>query len=568
MPFNVSSTSKINTWVSPKVAEREKAAQEEAKTTPQTETKLPRINSDLALATLGIAKKPGMIQTPPEELSEMISPEMAAGQKGNVTSFFYINDVHGRLSNMERITTASVGFDSVMPAYVDTLKFSAGDIMLGTNVQVNQAANAFLNANNFMATVVGNHEVDQNMSDFLESTQSAVYKILGSNAQMESSHKLFNRIISSYVQEDQDENKYGIIALMPFDLQMRSANKELFDGLEITQMEETKKYLQNEVDKFKEEGIKRIVVLSHIGYQNDLEIAKSVEGIDIILGGHSHDLVEDLSEQGNLVISKKDGSPTIITQAGRDGNFYGILNVEFDDNGEIIRAENIVKPTAGLERSEEMQETFNEILGAPEILGSIGSTCPMPKNNMREENPHAEFLADILRETYQADIGFVSAGTVRGAFNTGDLSSRDLGEIFPFKDRPAIVTVSEKELVEAMKFSATSMSSKDGKPGLAQVSGLQYSVSSDGTLTSLFSVDKNGGKHIIDINNPDENKTYTMVAPEVIAKGLDGYSMLNKINDESTRVEDVTFKDLVGSYIQDSAEPVDIRKQDRINIVD
>ena len=563
MSYNISLPN-IKTWVSPKVVEKDKKAQEENTQKQQETNELPRVDANLALAALGVTKT----DKKAEGLSGMISSEILAGQKGNVTSFFYINDIHGRLSNMEKISTASAKFDSVMPSYVDTLKFSAGDIMLGTNLAVNQAANAFLNANNFMATVVGNHEVDQKTSDFLESTQNAVYKILGSNAQMDKSHRLYNRIVSSYVQEDKDKNKYGILALMPFDLKMRSANKELFEGLEIAQMEETKKYLQQEIDKFEEKGINRIVLLSHIGYNNDLEIAKSVKGIDVILGGHSHDLVEGLSEQENLVISKEDGSPTIITQAGRDGNYYGILNVEFDDNGKIIKAENIVKPTDKLERSKEMNKIFNSILGEQAVLGTIGKTCPVPKNNMKEENPHAEFLADVLRETYKTDIAFISAGTARGAFNSGDINSRDLGEIFPFKDKPAIITVSEKELVEAMKFSATSMGAKDGKPGLAQVSGLQYSVSSDGTLTSLFTVDKNGKKHIIDINNPDENKTYRMVTPEVIAKGLDGYSMLNKINDESTTVKNYTFKDIVAVYLYNSTKPIDIEKSGRINITD
>lgn len=563
MSYNVT-FSNIKTWVSPKIAEKTKKEQETVSQNQQENNEGQKVDASLALATLGVTKT----DKKADGLSGMISPEILAGQKGNVTSFFYINDIHGRLSNMEKITTASAKFDAVMPSYVDTLKFSAGDIMLGTNLGVNQAANAFLNANNFMATVVGNHEVDQKTSDFLESTQSAVYKILGSNAEMDKSHRLYNRIISSYVQEDKDKNKYGILALMPFDLKMRSANKELFEGLEIAQMEETKKYLQQEVNKFEEKGINRIVLLSHIGYSNDLEIAKSVKGIDVILGGHSHDLVEGLSEDKNLIISKQDGSPTIITQAGRDGNYYGILNVEFDDNGKIIKAENIVKPTAELERSKEMNKIFNSILGDQAVLGTIGKTFPAPKNNMKEENPNAEFLADVLRKTYKTDIAFISAGTARGAFSEGDINSRDLGEIFPFKDKPAIINVSEKELVEAMKFSATSMAAKDGKPGLAQVSGLQYSVSSDGTLTSLFTVDKNGKKHIIDINNPDENKTYRMVTPEVIAKGLDGYSMLNKINNESTVIKNFTFKEIVAVYIHNTTKPINIEKSDRINITD
>lgn len=560
----------INTWISPKIQkniDRSQATKdlEEVKES----NKLCRVDSGLALASLGVlnrTKNESVSTQSIDKSKDMMSDTMRAGDAGNVTSIFYINDIHGRLSNMEKITTASIDFDESMPSYVDKLKFSAGDIMLGSNVKVNEAANTFLNSNNFMASVVGNHEVDQNMTDFLTSTQSAMYKILGSNVDMDKSHKLYNRIIDSYVQEDDNKNKYGIIALMPFDLSLRSSNKELFDGLKIEQMEETKKYLQSEVDRFSEEGIDRVIVLSHIGYQNDIEIAKSVEGIDIILGGHSHDLVEDLNVGENLIISKETGSPTIITQAGRDGNYYGILNVEFDDDGEIVKAENIVKSTASLERNEKMQGEFNKILGTPEIVGNISSAAPMPKNNLKEENPHASFLVDIMKDKYNTDMAMVQAGTIRGAFMEGDISTRDVGEIFPFKDRLVVSDISEAELVDAMKYSATSFKSGDGKPGLLQSSGLKYTVSSEGDLVSLFSVDKNGVEHLIDINNPDKEKSYSVIMPEFLAKGLDGFTMLNKI-DSAKAIIDNSFSDLVTEYIQNCDEEINIQKDGRINII-
>ncbi|MGN0005981.1 MAG: bifunctional metallophosphatase/5'-nucleotidase [Candidatus Gastranaerophilaceae bacterium] len=567
----------IKTWISPKIQNQGVNGQKtvEKQTVPQKiEQKLARVGAGLALATfckpsLSCIKDSDktMKNLDTKQENPMISQTMQAGKKGNVTSIFYVNDIHGRLSNMERITTASTDFDRLMPSYVDKLKLSAGDIMLGSNVNVNKAANSFLNANNFMASVVGNHEVDQNMGDFLASTKHALYKIMGSNAEMDKSHKLYNRIIDSYVQEDSDKNKYGIIALMPFDLAMRSSNKELFDGLEIEQKEETKKYLQQQIDDYKEKGVNRIIVLSHIGYENDIDIAKSVEGIDIIVGGHSHDLVEDVSVGENLIISKKTGAPTVITQAGRDGNYYGILNVEFNDDDEIVKAENIVKSTASLERSQKMNAKFNKILGKPEIIGNIKSSEPAPTNNLKELNPHVSMVADALKQKYNTDIALVNAGTVRGAFMPGEISLRDIGEIFPFADKLSLINVSEKELVETLKYSATSIAQKDGKPGLVQVAGMKYSVSKSGELVNLFVTDKNGKDVLIDINNPDESKTYSMALPSFIAKGLDGFTMLNKIDEPTTKLIDESLKDIAVEYIKNSPDGVEIKNDGRIKIV-
>ncbi|MBQ2645626.1 bifunctional metallophosphatase/5'-nucleotidase, partial [bacterium] len=446
----------INTWISPKIKNQNNDNLSNIETEKVKFDKPVRVNADVALASLGVVAKTTSTQEQSNIKSsnvtgELISDEMLNGQSGNVTSIFYVNDIHGRLSNMERITTASLNFDKTMPSYVDTLKFSAGDIMLGSSLSVNQAANSFLNANNFMANVIGNHEVDQNIGDFLTATQDAVYKVMGANTDIDKSTKLYNRVIDSYIQEDKDSNKYAIIALMPFDLELRSSNKALFDVLEVKQKEETIQYLQNEIARYSDEGINRVIVLSHIGYQNDIDIAKSVQGIDIIIGGHSHDLVDDLTVGDNLIISKESGAPTIITQAGRDGNYYGILNVQFDDNGEIIKAENIVKPTSVLERNLDMQKEFNKFLGEPEIVGRINSAAEMPKNNLKEENPHASFLTDIMRKKYDTDIALINAGTIRGAFSSGDISTRDIGEIFPFKDKIAVIDITEEKLVQAVK---------------------------------------------------------------------------------------------------------------------
>lgn len=559
----------INTWISAKPKkEAEKPENSNSKEVPNEGKYYKRVGADLAMATLGVNKRFPAAKNAKLHLNadNMLSRSMRAGDKGNLTSIFYINDVHGRLSNMERITTASLDFDKTMPTFMDKLKFSAGDIMLGPNVNTNKAANSFLNANNFMASVVGNHEVDQNMSDFLTSTQDALYKVMGSNVEMDKSHKLYNRIINSYVQEDSNNNKYGIVALMPFDLQLRSTNKELFDGLKIEQMEQTKQYLQDEVNRFSEEGINRVIVLSHIGYQNDLEIAKSVDGIDIILGGHSHDLVEDLGE--NLIIKKENGAPTIVTQAGRDGNYYGILNVEFDDDGEIVKAENIVKSTSSLERNKNIQDKFNEILGTPKVVGSISSAAPMPTNNLKEENPHGSILAEAMKDKYHTDFAMVQGSAVRGIFTQGEISSRDIEEIFPFKDKFVVADVTEKELVETFKYSATSLASGDGKPGLLQVAGMRYSVGTNGELVSMSMVDKNGNEKLINVNDPSDDKTYSVVIPDTLAKGLDGYTMMShKLDEPTSKLVDDSFSNVITEYIQNNDGDINIQKDGRIKIV-
>lgn len=560
----------INTWVSPKYLK--KILPEDMVDKVEAEQKSPdkqKVDANLFMASMGICNlKNKQNVNKSSETDKLISPMMQAGNKNNLLSIMYINDVHGKMSNMEKITTASMQYDSFIPEGISKMKFSAGDTMLGANVKVNTAASMFLNANNFLATVVGNHEVDQNVADFLTATKDATYKILGSNAKFDNEHQLGNKIIQSYVQEDDKNNKYGVIALMPFDLALRSQNTELFKGLEIEEREQTKKDIQKQIDELEEQGINRIIMLSHAGYESDMDFAQSVKGLDIIIGGHSHDLVTDLNENKNLFIEKEEGAPTLITQAGRDGNYYGILNVEFDENGEIIKAENNVISTAKYERNTKMRETFDSIMGKAERAGVINSSVPAPGNFLKEENPHASFLADIMKEKYNTDLAFINAGNLRGSFEQGEITTRDVAEIFPFKENRVIINITEKDLVEAMKVSASSMSANDGKPGLLQVAGLKYSVNTNGELLGISVPDKDGTERTIDINSPDENRTYSVATSEFLSKGLDGFTSLNKYDEpESVVIEDYCDEILI-EYMQNTTEPINIKSDGRIQIVE
>ena len=87
---------------------------------------------------------------------------------------------------------------------------------------------------------------------------------------------------------------------------------------------ETIQDVQKEVDKLKSQGVNKIILLSHSGYGYDRKIAKNTDGIDVILGGHSHNLVEGVKDGENLLYSKSN-EPVVITQAGRDGKNIGVL---------------------------------------------------------------------------------------------------------------------------------------------------------------------------------------------------------------------------------------------------
>ena len=391
------------------------------------------------------------------------------------TSIFYINDLHGQNIRMERLVNAVNQFDTFEPSEkTDKLKFASGDIMLGEDAKHVKVGDCFLNISGFLANVLGNHECDMPTDQIVPLIDDRKYKLLGLNINPEKNNPMSNIIEKSYIQEI-NGNKYGIIGLVPPDLAIHVKLQEHLKDLNIeTDYEKTIPPVQAEIDKLRSQGINKIIILSHSGYRNDLKLAKSLDGVDIILGAHTHNLLEGIERDKNLFYSKS-GEPIIITQAGRDGKNFGRLDVEFDENGVITKAQNNLGKTDEYSRNLIARNEFEKILGKPEIVGEITFADKYPKDSYGQENPHCDFICDALRYELNADIGVMNSANIRGQFEEGKIDTRDLAIISPFANKVVLVKATEAELVQAIKDRvAASMKSSTHRPGIVQVSGLKY----------------------------------------------------------------------------------------------
>lgn len=482
------------------------------------------------------------------------------------TSIFYVNDFHGKAQNMERAITALNAFNRKVSPDTDVLKLSSGDIMLGEDKKINTVAKYFLKFIGVTASAVGNHECDMKSNDFAEISHDMTYNLLACNLRTKKPSTLTN-IVKSSVIEEQNGNKYGIIGTMPSDILSRMKTEVQSDlQLEPMNIRETIKNIQTEADKLKQQGINKIILLSHSGYGYDKKIAKETDGIDVILGGHSHNLLEGVKEGENLFTSKA-GEPVIITQAGRDGKNFGVLNLEFDENGIIKKVQNNVDSTRKFCRNAAAKYVFENILGKPEVVGFI-NTAPGPlKNDLIDPSPLANFALDAIKEKTGADIAMVVAANIRGYLEKGKVDTMAISELSPFKNKLMLINYTEKEIVDALKATAKSLNNRSNKPGIMHVSGLKYEISRNGQIYNLRFVDKSGREYHIDVNNPRTDKTYLVAINDFYAAGNDDLPMLNK-QTEAVQKFDYDLNDCVEWYIRNHKEPVDIVDDGRLKIID
>ena len=481
------------------------------------------------------------------------------------TSIFYMNDYHAKLSNLERTYTASRAFDTFETS-ADKLKLSSGDDGLGEDKSISSAVSQLLNMIGITKRENGNHEFDINPKDHADILKNAKYQELGAvNIHVKQSSPLNGSMVSSAI-EEHNGHKYGIVGVGPSDMHLRLKEGMSKGDIQVDDLDNTIINLQKEVDKLRSQGIDKIILLSHSGYTNDVKFAQQTRGIDVILGGHSHDLIKDVAWGKNL-FHNRDGEPVVITQAGKDGEHFGVLNVEFNDRGILTKVQNNVMESSAFNRTLIAKNTVESYIGKPDYVGVINSAPPAPKNRLLENNPHGNFLCDAMRKELGTDISIINAANIRGYFEKGSVDSRMITEITPFRNKTVIAQISEKDLVDAIKHGGSSFSNAGGKPGIVMVSGLRYMMNDKGQLLSLERVDDNGNViRKIDVNNPDTSKMYRVAMDDFFAKGGDGYSMLKKF-DVAEKVFEFDKDKLACDYIRHMNKPVDIVDDKRIQIV-
>ena len=479
----------------------------------------------------------------------------------------YINDIHGQTNNMMRVLSGFKG----------DLRLSAGDNDIGDekNIGIHKATTTFLNVAGIVASALGNHELDTSQKECINAIKNFNGKVLSINYKKKSDENLSEENKNKFGIADLDKHltgstivevkgeKVGLIGASPMDMFERLTHPNYYKDSHIDTLEETTQLIQKEVDKFKEQGINKIFLLSHLGYERDKKVAKDLEGVDVIIGGHSHDTLFDIKEGENLFYSPS-GEPVIITQIGKDGNYFGELNLTFNKDGVISKAQNNVAETHKFSKNMIIQDIFNQYLGKPEVVGYVKEVPPPPKS-LIEENPHANFVCDIMKSETNSDIALWQNAGVRNSFHEGELNSSDLKDMAPFLDYIVVANVSEKKIVDLIQHAVeTSFKTPSKKPGLISVSGLKYTVDPQkGKLTEMSFIDKNGEDHEIDIENPSETKTYRVVADEFLMSAGADYKVLAE---EDEYVEHYPYdKDfIVCEYLKKHKEPIVIEHSGRI----
>ncbi|WP_025028412.1 bifunctional metallophosphatase/5'-nucleotidase [Caldalkalibacillus mannanilyticus] len=198
--------------------------------------------------------------------------------------------------------------------------------------------------------------------------------------------------------------------------------------------------IERQVKQIREE-VDLILVLSHMGLPYDEELARKVAGIDVILGAHTHHLLEN----GERI------EESMINQAGRSGEYVGHVSIEWDAEKIHIEAQCI--PTS--QKAPDLHTVERLNAWKQKALDHLNEQVTVLDQELEvswdEESAFGNLLAEGLREWCNTSISLVNSGQILDRLHSGLVTRGDLLRVCPHPINPCIVTLQGYEIWDLLQ---------------------------------------------------------------------------------------------------------------------
>ncbi|MBE7732476.1 bifunctional metallophosphatase/5'-nucleotidase [Devosia faecipullorum] len=410
----------------------------------------------------------------------------------------------------------------------NSILLSAGDNFQGSlyyTTYKSKVVSDFFNQLGFDVVATGNHEFDDGPEEFLKFIEAAEFPIIGGNFDVSRDANLAGKIKGSIVVEIGGE-KIGIIGATAED------TPEIAEVGDV-EFHEVTQYVRGAAEALDAAGVNKIILLSHIGYGVDLEVAASVPLIDVIVGGHSHSLLGSMDGAAGpypTMVTNPDGIEVPVVQANQYGKYLGDIAITWDDDGKVVSAEGApYLIDASVTGNEDFKAQLADLAGPIEELAAtvIGaSTAPLEGNRevcRVKECSMGNLLADAILDrtaSQGATIAFQNGGGIRASIDEGEITMGEVLTVLPFSNTLATVSISGADVIEALENGVSDIENGAGR--FAQVAGVKYSYTLANPAGERISdvLVKGDGDSWVPI---DEEATYIVVTNNFVRGGGDGY---------------------------------------------
>ena len=364
-----------------------------------------------------------------------------------------------------------------------------------------------LNEMNYDIFVLGNHEFNFGMKALDEILKDIKAKKLTANFYHKKNDK---RYIDATTIIEKDGVKLGIIGLStPMSAKFEEDTGNLKDMKFTSPTEEAR----TQVEKLKAKGVDAIIVIAHMGIENEnkipdtgmRDVINAVDGIDVVIAGHMHKDVPSETIKN-----------TLITEPHRYGTVVSEVDLTFDINDKkevkLVKKESKTVPVKELEADkkiaeiykpyhEKLRELNNVVIGQTENEMVPQETKHGVSAAFSKDTGLSSFINDVEQHYSGADVVTFSFDHQKARMNKGDIKKKDI--IFNYRYAGGDVTVYEltgKQLKEYMEWSANYFDT-------IQPGDTEYRYNAERKKSKYVTYDIFGGvNYKIDLRNPQGSK--------------------------------------------------------------
>ncbi|MFC1862548.1 5'-nucleotidase C-terminal domain-containing protein [Thermodesulfobacteriota bacterium] len=497
-----------------------------------------------------------------------ILPASGLAKIYNLT-ILHTNDHHGHFTKFDPYPVKDVGGLAAQSTLINIIRseaekagsqvivLSAGDI--NTGVPESDMLDAepdikMMNLIGYDAMTLGNHEFDNSLDVLMKQREWAEFPFLSANIIKKSDGK---PLVDPYITKDLDGLKVAIFGLTTEETPVLVLPQNVA-GLEFKNVIESSKSL---IPKLRQEA-DVIIALTHLGFfdesgggynsAGDFKLAEEVNGIDVIIGGHSHTVVEEAK-----IINE-----TIIVQAGDWSKYVGRLDLTIDSEKDKVTDydyrlipvnmkkrikykdqryfmyvdKGYIEDNRIIEAGGPFIEHADDLLSQP--VGKALVKLVGDRETVRSQETNlANLVTDAMRAKTKADIAFQNSGGIRSDIAPGAITYRDILKVQPFGNTLVLLNMTGQQIMDVLGYAATI---QPGNGAFLQVSGLKW------TNNKGVPEEVSIGDSIL-----DTTKTYKVVTNNFMASGGDGYKMLKEIGNIDTGFVDA---DSLKEYIETLGE--------------
>ncbi|WP_352419702.1 5'-nucleotidase C-terminal domain-containing protein, partial [Proteiniborus sp.] len=444
--------------------------------------------------------------------------EEAADNTVTVT-IVHTNDTHSRVEAGIGFAKIATKIKALKEANPNVLVVDAGDTLHGQSfatISKGESIVKVMNAVGYDVMTPGNHDFNYGQERLLELKELMEFPIISANLVKEDGTTL----LDAYVIKEVGGLKIGMFGLSTPETTVKTNPKNV-EGLTFADPVEAAKKI---VAELQEKEVDAIVAVAHLGIDEEstdtsYKVRDNVEGIDLIIDGHSHSTLDKIDNEGKA---------TKIISTGNYNDNLGIVNLTFKD-GELTTVEPTVfskEDAAELEADADVAAIIAATIEAnKEITSVVVGKTDVELDGVREhvrggETNLSNLITNAMLAASEADMAITNGGGIRASIDVGDITMEEIITVLPFGNYVVVKEYTGAQILAALEHGTASYPEVAGS--FSQVAGVTFTLDLNQEAGSRVKDVKIGGEDI------DLEKTYKVATNDFMAAGGDGYEMFKE----------------------------------------